>query len=89
MMSTKKFFITGATGYIGGTVLDRFLRHESASSWQFTALVRSEDKAEKLRDFGVKTIIGSLSDLSLIENAASESDVVIAAVRSVACLLTS
>jgi len=79
-MSTTKFFLTGATGYIGGTVLDRFLRHPSASSWSFTALVRSKEKAAKLKEAGVTPILGSLADLDLLEKAASEADVVIATV---------
>jgi len=79
-MSSTKFFVTGATGYIGGTVLDRFLSHPSASSWSFSALVRSEEKGKKLKEAGITPILGSLSDLDIIEKAASEADVVIAIV---------
>jgi len=79
-MSSTKFFITGATGYIGGTILDRLLSHPSASSGSFFALVRSEEKAKKLKEAGITPILGSLSDLDIIEKAASEADVVIAMV---------
>jgi len=53
-----------------------------ASSWAFTALVRSSDKAEKLREAGVTPILGSLSDVDIVEKAASEADVVLAMVSS-------
>jgi len=73
------------TGYIGGTVLERFLAHPSAGSWTFTALVRSKDKAAVLQEAGVTPIMGDLSDLDVIEKAASEADVVMAIV----CYLSS
>ncbi|KAF8687635.1 hypothetical protein AX14_003644 [Amanita brunnescens Koide BX004] len=72
------FFVTGATGYIGGSVLAHFLRHPKRDEFEFTALVRSAEKAEKLkRQFGVNTVHGSFSDSGLIEKAASQADVVL------------
>lgn len=73
-----KIFLTGITGYIGGAVLERLWKRPDSSSLEFTALVRSAEKAEKFKDFGVKTVVGSLSDLDLIEKLASEADVTIA-----------
>ncbi|KAJ6571114.1 NAD(P)-binding protein [Mycena capillaripes] len=72
------FFLTGATGYVGGTVLTRFLAHPHADTFQFTVLVRDPKKAEKFRDLGVKAVVGSHSDAKLVEKLASEADVVIA-----------
>ena len=59
------------------------MKHPEASSFEITALVRSAEKAEKLKTLGVKTVIGSYTDpdLSVIKNAAAESDVVFAIVR--------
>lgn len=68
------------SGYIGGTVLLRFLTRSDAASLNITALVRSPDKAEQLKALGVNGVVGSFSDLSLIEKLASETDVVIAMV---------
>jgi len=65
----------GPLGYIGGTVLDRLLSHPSAVFWSFTALVRSKEKAAKLKEAGVTAIIADLTDSDLIEKAASEADV--------------
>ncbi|KAJ6624186.1 NAD-binding protein [Mycena sp. CBHHK59/15] len=77
--SKTNFFLTGATGYIGGTVLMRFLAHPHASSFRFTVLVRDPKKAEKLSSIpGVHAVVGSHSDAHLVEKLASEADIVIA-----------
>jgi hypothetical protein len=68
-------------GYIGGSVLARFLKHPKRDTFEFTALVRSSAKAEKLKQFGVNSVIGSFSDIALIEQAASQADVVLSLVR--------
>ncbi|KAK7044259.1 hypothetical protein VNI00_007981 [Paramarasmius palmivorus] len=73
-----KVLITGATGYIGGSVLHRFLSRSDAASFDFRAIVRSLEKAEKLRKFGVSTIVGSHNDPMVMVKAASEVDVLIA-----------
>jgi len=75
-------FFTGATGYIGGAVLQRLLDHPKSSSFQITALVRSEEKAKKLNTLGVKTAVGSLDDLDKLSELASEAEVVIHAAHS-------
>ncbi|KAJ7592995.1 hypothetical protein C8J56DRAFT_1161979 [Mycena floridula] len=78
-MSPKiKFFMTGVTGYIGGPVLERFLSHPNAPNFEITVLVRSQTKADQFRSFGVNPIVGSLSDLELVEKLAAEADVVVA-----------
>ncbi|KAJ7154106.1 hypothetical protein C8R46DRAFT_1118699 [Mycena filopes] len=73
------FFLTGATGYIGGSILTRFLAHPKADNFHFTVLVRNQKKADMFADLGVKAIVGSHSDADLVEKLASEADVVIAA----------
>src|ERR1700678_1300926 len=54
-------------GYIGGSVLSRFLKHPDASSFNITVLVRSPEKAEKLKAFEVNPVVGSHSDTPLVE----------------------
>ncbi|KAI0661779.1 NAD-P-binding protein [Cubamyces menziesii] len=64
-MSSNKLpiFLTGATGYIGGSVLQRLLAHPNANNFEITALVRSAKKAKILESkSGVKTVLGSLQD---------------------------
>ncbi|KAK7692428.1 hypothetical protein QCA50_004053 [Cerrena zonata] len=69
-------FITGATGYIGGTVLHRLLQHPSAKTFDISALVRSQEKAKKLEAFGVKAVVGSLDDYDLVEELTSQAHVI-------------
>jgi len=76
MSSKTNIFITGATGYIGGSVLLRLLDHPKADTFHITALVRSEGKAAKLRTLGIDTVIGSLSESDKLEKLASEADLV-------------
>ncbi|KAH7928228.1 NAD(P)-binding protein [Leucogyrophana mollusca] len=78
MSTGTKIFITGATGYIGGAVLSRLLEHKTAASSKITALVRDTTKVPKFESIGVKTLVGSLSDLDKLEQEASESDIVFA-----------
>ncbi|KAL0566873.1 hypothetical protein V5O48_015125 [Marasmius crinis-equi] len=78
-MSEKvKVLVTGVTGYIGGAVICRFLARNDASSFDFRAVVRSPEKAEKLKSFGITPIVGSHNDEELMVKAASGVDMVIA-----------
>ncbi|KAK7690469.1 hypothetical protein QCA50_005567 [Cerrena zonata] len=74
--SHTSIFITGVTGYIGGSVLHRLLQHPSAKTFDITALVRSSEKAKKLESFGVKAIVGSLDDYDLVEELTSQAHVI-------------
>ena len=83
---TKIYTFTG-TGYIGGSVLTRLLEHPNVNSFQITTLVRSPEKAEKLKSLGVNAVIGSLLELDKVEKLASEADVVFATVGMSVVLL--
>lgn len=68
-------------GYIGGTVLSRLINYPKDKSFKITALVRSSEKADKLKSkFGVEPIIGSYAELDKLEDASSKAEIVIAAV---------
>ncbi|KAJ8074285.1 hypothetical protein PM082_012595 [Marasmius tenuissimus] len=72
--------ITGATGYVGCSVLYRLLNLPDAQSkYELRTVVRNAEKAEKLREFGVKTIIGSHSDVDLMARESKEADVILTA----------
>lgn len=60
----------------------RLLAHPRAASFEITALVRSEEKAVKLRSLGIKTAIGSYNDVDKLEDLASEADVLLSIVRT-------
>lgn len=68
-----KIFVTGATGYIGGSVAEALVRHGHA----VTGLVRTEEGAKQLQARGMKTVLGTLDDAGVISNAAREADAVI------------
>jgi len=68
-----KIFLTGATGYIGGSVGARLL----AEGHAVTGLVRTEAGAKELQKRGMKTVLGTLDDSKVIEQAARESEAVI------------
>lgn len=68
-----KIFMTGATGYIGGSVAERLLRENHT----ITGLVRSEAGAEELRKRGMRPLLGSLDDSDVIAHATREAEAVI------------
>ncbi|KAI0767991.1 NAD-P-binding protein [Trametes elegans] len=78
-MSTTKtpILLTGATGYIGGSVLQRLLQHPKANTFDITVFVRNVDKAKILESkFGVKVVVGTLKDLGKLEALAENSHVI-------------
>ena len=68
-----KVFVTGATGYIGGSVAERLI----ASGHQVVGLVRSAERVPLLKDRGIDPVLGTLDDSEIITNAAHEADAVI------------
>jgi nucleoside-diphosphate-sugar epimerase len=73
-----KIFITGATGYIGGSLAHDLL----AAGHQVRGLVRSEEKAAKLAALGIEPVPGSLDDRELLAAEARGADAVIQAADS-------
>src|SRR5580765_351352 len=53
-----KYFITGATGFIGGNIV----RQLAEAGHEISALVRSPDKAGELAALGVKLFAGDITD---------------------------
>ncbi|KAF9443686.1 NAD(P)-binding protein [Macrolepiota fuliginosa MF-IS2] len=76
MSSKTKIFITGATGYIGGSVLERLQNHPDASNFEITAIVRSAQKAEGFKKFGINAVVGSFNDAKLLEDLTAAADIV-------------
>ncbi|KAK7438225.1 hypothetical protein VKT23_018156 [Stygiomarasmius scandens] len=77
MAEKTKILMTGITGYIGGSVFCRLLQRPDFSTFDIRAIVRSSEKAEKLKKYGVTSIIGSHTDFELMKNATSDADIVI------------
>lgn len=73
-----KIFVTGAAGYIGGSVAVALIK----SGHKVSGLVRTESRAREVEPFGIVPIIGDLADRALLERAAGEADAVINAANS-------
>ncbi|KAJ7145749.1 hypothetical protein C8R44DRAFT_655675 [Mycena epipterygia] len=76
----QKILFLGATGYIGGTILEKFLAYTStrADEVQITAFVRDPKKAVELelKAPRVKTVVGNNSELTKLRELAEAADVV-------------
>lgn len=59
--------ITGATGQLGGEVINQLLRKIPAS--QIAGLARDESKAADLKSKGVAIRIGDYNDLAALDRA--------------------
>ncbi|WAO89105.1 Epimerase domain-containing protein [Fusarium falciforme] len=79
-MAQRKILVTGATGYVGGSVLTTLLKSGVAlvQSSAVTALVRKKDQADILASQGIKaSIFRDLDDSEHLRRVATEHDVVI------------
>eukprot|EP00026_Physarum_polycephalum_P009787 Phypoly_transcript_09923.p1 GENE.Phypoly_transcript_09923~~Phypoly_transcript_09923.p1 ORF type:complete len:267 (+),score=49.80 Phypoly_transcript_09923:215-1015(+) len=70
----KSVFLTGATGLIGGVVLEHLLKNKD---YKVTALVRDKAKAEKLQAVGVTPVLGDLDSHQVLVDQTFANDVVI------------
>lgn len=68
-----KVFLTGASGYIGGSVAAALL----SSGHDVAGLVRSRQRADQVRSLGIEPVLGTLSDSDLLARMARETDAVI------------
>ncbi len=68
-----KIFMTGASGYIGGTVAALLIK----AGHSVSGLARAEASAAKLRAHGIEPLRGELSAHSLVRDAARNADAVI------------
>ena len=68
-----KIFVTGATGYIGGSIAERLLREGHS----ITGLVRNDSSARQIEASGMRAVLGTLDDSDVIARAAREADAVI------------
>jgi len=66
-------FLTGATGYIGGTIA----RHLQKDGHRLRGLVRDADKAKRLVAIGIEPVAGGLDDAATLEEEARRADAVI------------
>ncbi|PYQ82199.1 MAG: hypothetical protein DMG01_01610, partial [Acidobacteria bacterium] len=65
-----RIFLTGATGYIGGGVLDALVR----AGHDVTALVRTNEKAKGVAKRGARPAIGNLAEPDSFADAVEAQD---------------
>lgn len=72
-----KVFVTGITGYIGGDAFH--VIQQTHPELEFSALIRTEDKAQKVREKypKVRVVLGDLDDADKIAKEAAWADIVI------------
>lgn len=73
---TDKPSRTGATGYIGGDLLSVIAK--AHPDWQISALVRTDGKAQKVKEQypNVRIVMGDLDSADLIEEEVKKADIV-------------
>lgn len=70
-----KIFITGASGYIGGSVAEKLI----ARGHHVTGLTRDTDKASVLAASGIEPVIGTLDDSDILKRESKKADAVVSA----------
>ncbi|CAG8980133.1 hypothetical protein HYALB_00011666 [Hymenoscyphus albidus] len=71
----SNIFLTAATGYIGGSVLDTLVKCHS--EYHITVLLRTVPEGFTERYPNVNIVIGSFNDVDLIANTAAQNNIVI------------
>lgn len=71
-------FVTGASGYIGGSVAAQLMR----AGHRVRGLVRSADKAAMLKTLGIEPIEGTLDQAEVLTREAKRADAVVNAANS-------
>ncbi|NSC19782.1 NAD-dependent epimerase/dehydratase family protein [Streptomyces albus subsp. chlorinus] len=73
-----RIFVTGASGYIGGSVALQLVR----AGHEVTGLVRSKEKAAALERLGITPVVGTLDDAEALVASARAADGVVNAADS-------
>ncbi|KOS05318.1 hypothetical protein AM493_04190 [Flavobacterium akiainvivens] len=71
-----EIFITGATGYIGGTFLHLMLQRDYLSKFIISALVCRKEDTKTMEDLGIVPVIGTLDDFELLKRKSTEATIV-------------
>ncbi|MED9750960.1 NAD-dependent epimerase/dehydratase family protein [Escherichia coli] len=72
----KRIFITGGTGYIGGSILHLMVSRDYTDRFEIAALVRRADDVSRLQNMGIIPVYGSLDDSDLLTEEAQKADII-------------
>jgi len=78
-LKNKRILVTGATGFIGGRIVERLILEQGA---EVVALVHQFKNASRLARFPVRMVGGDVGDRSSLEHAAQGCDAIIHAAMS-------
>ncbi|WP_306361243.1 NAD-dependent epimerase/dehydratase family protein [Nocardia sp. CC227C] len=73
-----RVFVTGVTGFIGGSIATRLV-HEGH---RVAGLTRSLDRVDRLAELGIEPVVGTLDEVDVVAGAAGAADAVINAADS-------
>ncbi|MEM7145846.1 MAG: NAD-dependent epimerase/dehydratase family protein [Verrucomicrobiota bacterium] len=73
-LSNTRVLVTGATGFIGGRLIERLILQEGAA---VTALVRHFKRASRLARFDVQMKAGDVTDIESLRHAAKDCDYIV------------
>lgn len=73
-----KVFITGASGFIGGSIATKL----ASEGHEVRGLIRDEKRIDELKKFGITPVLGTLDDSDILTNEAKQADAVINAASS-------
>jgi nucleoside-diphosphate-sugar epimerase len=74
---SHNILITGASGYLGGTILARWERARLPPYQKLYALVRSEEQGEAVKKYGAKPIFFDIKDEASIRTAIIENQITV------------
>ncbi|KAI0513271.1 hypothetical protein F5B22DRAFT_656984 [Xylaria bambusicola] len=83
-MTNPKILVTGASGYVGGTVLSQFLSSSIAEikNASYSVLVRKQEQADQYASQGITAHLAGLEDQAAVRQLASQFDIIVHAADS-------
>jgi uncharacterized protein YbjT (DUF2867 family) len=74
---TQRILITGASGYLGGTLLARWKSADLPPYDKLFASVRTEEQAESVKQYGATPLNFSMRDEKAIHDAVVDNDITV------------
>lgn len=72
---SHNILLTGASGYLGGTLLARWEKSNLPPYGHLYALIRSEEQAQKIKQYGAEPLLCNLHDHESLKKAIVDKDI--------------